>query len=181
MNTGVHSEQFCFVSNAKKLKSKPIHALWWAERTSTVFTMILLMVWFIQSIGLSCFLSSSSEHQVPLSEVLIPIIASILLSVLHCHIAQTQAHEWVSPTFWVFSRNYQHFHSYIHFTKTQRRQRREQHSDHLRRSSIFSEIGPFAGIRARLYSKCSDTGTDEARSGVTFLRLNTFLEYVRFE
>jgi len=124
----------------------PIHALWWAERTSTVFTMILLMVWFIQSIGLSCFLSSSSEHQVPLSEVLIPIIASILLSVLHCHIAQTQAHD------------------YIHFTKTQRRQRREQHSDHLRRSSIFSEIGPFAGIRARLYSKCSDTGTDEAES-----------------
>lgn len=54
------------------------------------------------------------------------------------------------------------FKSYIHFTKTQRRQRREQHSDHLRRSSIFSEFGPFAGIRARLYSKCSDTGTDEA-------------------
>ena len=51
--------------------------------------------------------------------------------------------------------------SYIHFTKTQRRQRREQHSDHLRRSSIFSEFGPFAGIRARLYSKCSDTGTDD--------------------
>ena len=51
--------------------------------------------------------------------------------------------------------------SYIHFTKTQRRQRREQHTDHLRRSSIFSEFGPFAGIRARLYSKCSDTGTDD--------------------
>ena len=47
---------------------------------------------------------------------------------------------------------------YIHFTKTQRRQRREQHT--LRRSSIFSEFGAFAGIRARLYSKCSDTGTD---------------------
>lgn len=30
---------------------------------------------------------------VPLSEILVPIFASILLSVLHCHIAQTQAQE----------------------------------------------------------------------------------------
>ena len=76
-----------------KIPLKPIHALWWAERTSTVFTVSLFLVWFIQSIGLSCFLTSSGDHQVPLSEVIIPIIASILLSVLHCHIAQTQAQE----------------------------------------------------------------------------------------
>ena len=47
---------------------------------------------------------------------------------------------------------------YMHFTKSQRRQRRDT-SDHLRRSSIFSDVGPFAGIR-RFYSKNSDTGTD---------------------
>ena len=46
----------------------------------------------------------------------------------------------------------------MHFTKSQRRQRRDT-SDHLRRSSIFSDFGPFAGIQ-RFYSKNSDTGTD---------------------
>ena len=50
------------------------------------------------------------------------------------------------------------FPRYMHFTKSQRRQRRDT-SDHLRRSSIFSDVGPFAGIR-RFYSKNSDTGTD---------------------
>ena len=49
--------------------------------------------------------------------------------------------------------NYSSAHEFQHFTKKhQRRKRREQHSS-LRRSSIFSDIGPFAGIRARLYSK----------------------------
>jgi hypothetical protein len=121
----------------------PLHARWWQERTSTLFTIILFLLWTNQILGLLAFVSKQSENKeqrIPLSEVVIPILASVLLSVLHCHIAQTQAQE------------------YIHFTKTQRRQRREQHT--LRRSSIFSEFGAFAGIRARLYSKCSDTGTD---------------------
>ena len=51
-------------------------------------------------------------------------------------------------------------HEIQHFTKHQRRQRRAQHSS-LRRSSMFSDMGPFAGIRARLYSKHSDTQTSD--------------------
>lgn len=124
----------------------PVHASWWQARTSTFFTFILLLLWLNQIIGLSAYvtrrglLSGTVPCSVPLSEILVPIFASILLSVLHCHIAQTQAQE------------------YMHFTKSQRRQRRDT-SDHLRRSSIFSDVGPFAGIR-RFYSKNSDTGTD---------------------
>lgn len=138
----------------------PVHVQWWQERTSTGFTVFLILLWAINAVTLSSFVAlRQEEHSVPILEILIPMISTTMLSILHCHICQTQAHE------------------FQHFTKHQRRQRREQHTT-LRRSSMFSDIGPFAGIRARLYSKHSDTQTsdtdnlEDLRSSENIIREN---------
>ena len=39
----------------------PLHAKWWQERTSTLFTIILFLLWATQILGLLAFVSKQSE------------------------------------------------------------------------------------------------------------------------
>ena len=69
----------------------PIHAQWWRERTSTGFTVFLIILWAINAITLSTFVALRDEdHFIPINEILTPMICTIFLSILHCHICQTQ-------------------------------------------------------------------------------------------
>ena len=41
----------------------PLHARWWQERTSTLFTIILFLLWTNQILGLLAFVSKQSENK----------------------------------------------------------------------------------------------------------------------
>lgn len=79
----------------------PVHVQWWKERTSTGFTVFLMFIWAMNAITFSSFVAiRDTAHTVPLTEVLIPICLTIFMSILHCHISQTQGvgHELLSGT-----------------------------------------------------------------------------------
>ena len=53
--------------------------------------MFLICIWLLMAFSLTSYYASEEHsHQVPLSEVIIPVISLVGLSVLHCVISQTK-------------------------------------------------------------------------------------------
>uniref|UniRef100_U5ELH8 Putative homeodomain transcription factor n=1 Tax=Corethrella appendiculata TaxID=1370023 RepID=U5ELH8_9DIPT len=73
----------------------PIHAKWWVRQTSPTVFIILLILYLLQMLNVGIYsynvnnIKSDTEHIVSLSEFVIPMILSLLLSVIHSQIVAT--------------------------------------------------------------------------------------------
>ncbi|EAT35459.1 AAEL012375-PA, partial [Aedes aegypti] len=76
---------------ALRLLLLPIYAKWWVQQTSPRVFVLLLALYMLQMINLGIY-SYNEEHIVSMSEFLIPIALSLLLSVIHSQIVATGSH-----------------------------------------------------------------------------------------
>lgn len=84
---------------ALRLLLLPIYAKWWVQQTSPRVFVLLLALYMLQMINLGIYSynvnktgADQEEHIVSMSEFLIPIALSLLLSVIHSQIVATGSH-----------------------------------------------------------------------------------------
>jgi len=68
----------------------PLYLKWWREQTNSIISAVLLILYVLQVISLRFYfangLSSEQFSDVPVSEVLIPLVMMLILGVIHTQI-----------------------------------------------------------------------------------------------
>ncbi|XP_035866602.1 putative homeodomain transcription factor 2 isoform X6 [Phyllostomus discolor] len=68
----------------------PFFFRWWLQVTSKVIFFWLLVLYLLQVAAIVLFCSTSSPHNIPLTEVIGPIWLMLLLGTVHCQIVSTR-------------------------------------------------------------------------------------------
>ncbi|XP_074656278.1 protein PHTF2-like isoform X2 [Tubulanus polymorphus] len=68
----------------------PFFFRWWREQTSTKFTLLLVLMYFVQLASISVFtLTNDKSQNVTVTDVLTPILLMLFMSIVHAQIVST--------------------------------------------------------------------------------------------